>query len=344
MPTTLRNFAVTLAAVGLLSYGSISMGQQDAEQTPSDPTSIENLDQPANDAETQAADEIEAARPDTPPEDPSSSADNSAVDADASADVEASSNDSSNATAEVDVDSGDTEDSASDRGDMEANEDADDERKTENSGDNRDDIDANATNDDEQLSPPEVPEQARDRDANARGDVNADWRKVDRDGVVWFYSPSGQWHIRQGNTWHAYHDGMRYRDLNQGQNSYSYDNYHNGDRSVIHHDARAMSTNPRRYSSAYRGEEVYHTANGQQHAQHVRYDRCGRAFVCVNGRAVYVDVTESSHDAQHSEGQQPTMADEQYQDVPPPPKADDRDNGGNERSNVPLPPAPPTGA
>jgi hypothetical protein len=188
-----------------------------------------------------------------------------------------------------------------------------------------------------------VPEQARDRDSNAREDVNANWRMVDHGGMTWFYSPSGQWHIRQGNnnSWYAYHDGMHYNDLNRGRNVY-------GDRSVVRNNGRVMNDGPQRYSTGYRGEEVYHSGNGEHHAQNVRYDRCGRAYVCVNGRAMYVDVNETSQEVQHSGGQQPTMADEQYQDVPPPPETDDRDNrdnsGGDQGSNIPAPPAPPSGA
>ncbi|WP_442481276.1 hypothetical protein [Aeoliella sp. SH292] len=346
MPTTLRNFAATLAAVGLLSFGSMTMGQQEAEQPPSDPSSIENIDQSADVSEIRPADEIESARPDTPPADPNNppednTAENNSVEADANVDADVS---EENAANSPDANSPDAnrEDANANRGDATDNvRDNNADRNREEDRENRDNAD-----DDKQLSPPEVPEQARDRDANAREDVNADWRMVDHDGVTWFYSPSGQWHIRQGDsrTWHAYHDGMHHGDLHLGRDSYSYDNYNSGDRSVIRNDGRASNDGGQGYSTGYRGEEVYQSGNGEQHAQHVRYDRCGRAYVCVNGRAMYVDVSETSHDDQPSDGQQPTMADEQYQDVPPPPEMDDRDNGGNERSNVPSPPAPPSGA
>lgn len=338
MPTTLRNFAATLAAVGLLSYGSMTMGQEDAEQPPSDPSSIENIEQSADVSEIRPADEAESARPDTPPADPNNadannSVESNSIEADANVDADVS---DENAVEDPEADNADVD---ADRDD--SNDTASDENADKNREENRDNAD-----DEKQLSPPEVPEQARDRDANAREDVNADWRMVDHDGVTWFYSPSGQWHIRQGDSraWHAYHDGMHYGDLNRGPGNYGYDNYNYGNRSVVRHDNRAMNDGSRSYSTGYRGEEVYHSGDGEQHAQNVRYDRCGRAYVCVNGRAVYVAVNETSQDAQHSDGQQPTMADEQYQDVPPPPEMDDRDNRGDERSNVPSPPAPPSGA
>lgn len=297
MPTTLRNFAAMLAAVGLLSFGSMTMGQQDQPQPPSNPSSLENIERSADVADVSPP-PIEESAPDAATGEADANADKPSENISPKAEADANTNDVSNAE--------DTHPDNQNQSDQSSAEQRDEDR---------------------QSSPPEVPEQARDQNVNAHEARDADWRTVRHEGMMWYYAPNGQWHIRSGNHWQVYHDGAMPAHRNA-----------NGtERSLVRDHA------PQRHSTGYRGEQTDPSKSVHENAPPLRYDRCGRPYICVNGRAVYVEVTESSQHASTSDQRQPTMADEQYQEVPPPPAMEEGSGAVDQASGVPSPPTPPSG-
>lgn len=140
--------------------------------------------------------------------------------------------------------------------------------------------------------PPAIPQQARQGNNNApRG---AQWRMVQRQGQWWYYTPDGQWKYHRDGRWNQF-DSSTYQARTQQRQQ----------------DLRSQDMQPRissnqtaqPYSTGYRGEQQSqqshgHTQNSTQQqtrsqAAQLRYDRCGRAFICENGRRVYVQVRQS---------------------------------------------------
>lgn len=308
MRKSLTTFAGTLAAAGLLTISSVSIGQNTPEsETPQPPAAAEQSEQTAEETAEKAENNGDAAK-DKAAED-SASASNEAESAADSAEESDSNEQESNDKQQQQ----DAVENSQETSDNESNNNRDSDKDPEKDKDTDEQAsDAERKSDSDaqdKLNTPPVPEQARDANANSNAPRDANWRMVGYQNQWWYYSPQGQWMIHRGDQWRPYNSANARQLRNE-----------NGSRMT------ANRQSPQRYSTGYRGVDESQSMDSQpattrQSATPVRYDRCGRAFICQNGQRVYVQmqnearpttanksvVSENSYDAQ------PTLADERVE-------------------------------
>lgn len=338
MRKSFTTFAATLAAAGLLSLGSVTVGQDTAEPSQTPPPATEQASE--NVADT-ASDNPEVAKDTSDAS--ADSLDNSFME---------NSNETTDAANQENVAADEAEEAATNEQQNVENKVENSEQKAEQSANNgqtdakeqSDSLDEqrasskeNKAKQDDQgsLVTPPVPEQARDSAANSDAPRDANWRMVGYQNQWWYYTPQGQWMIRQGNQWRPY-------NASNARSQRTYD------------DARmtANRQSTERYSTGYRGVDETQSTNSQtmiqQSAAQLHYDRCGRAFICENGHRVYVQVEDHGRSYTSNKvttsNSQPTLADESeassYSDT-----SGDADNIGRPtpvRDQMrSIPPAPP---
>lgn len=360
MRFTLKNFAAALATVGLLSFGSAAISQQDvAESTETQPPAQMDNDSSAEraDAEAQAdASTDVSAQQNSQSSDANAQASQNASSQSSQQDqqnVQANADQQADAEAQANADrNGRDQQSAETSADM-----SNEAQASADSDSNKSEADKQASSDQEQSDQkqtaqdtPDVPQEAQQAQ-NGNSDINtardADWRMVQHNGGWWYYAPNNNWQYYRNGSWTAY-NANTYRT--RGDLGPRYDS-----RGQMNEQSVVRQDNRQSYSTGYRGEQPQGN-QGSQAAQ-LRHDSQGRAFICENGQKVYVQ--ESSQSAPS----QPMPADrgasqQQYQDVPAPPTAADQqrfegssnydrdnDNVGRptpvpeeQRSTVPAPP------
>lgn len=158
---------------------------------------------------------------------------------------------------------------------------------------------------------PGTPHQARPGANLSALDAGRDarWRFSRHNGEWWYYTPDNQWMYHRDGDWRQF-----------SQDSFEPSAPAATDSQLAHADA---ASDAREHSTGYRGVDPGQPDQSQAHeqpvmhhgasqTQEVRYDRCGRAFICENGRPVYLhdgDVHgQQQGAAQADPGQSPTPA------------------------------------
>ncbi|MCO6048142.1 MSCRAMM family adhesin SdrC [Aeoliella sp. ICT_H6.2] len=303
MRKSLTTFAGTLAAAGLLTISSVSIGQNTPEsETPQPPAAAEQSEQTAEETAEKAENNGDVAK-DKAAED-SASASNEAESAADSAEESVSNQQESN-----DKQQQDAVENSQERSDNESNNNWDSE-KDKDTDEQASDAERKSDSDaQDKLNAPPVPEQARDANANSNAPRDANWRMVGYQNQWWYYSPQGQWMIHRGDQWRPYNSANA--------------------RQLRYEDGARMTANrqsPQRYSTGYRGVEESQSMDSQpattrQSATPVRYDRCGRAFICQNGQRIYVQMQNETQPttanksvvSENANNAQPTLADERVE-------------------------------
>jgi hypothetical protein len=127
----------------------------------------------------------------------------------------------------------------------------------------------------------------------------ARWRFARHNGEWWYYSPQNEWMYHRDGNWDRFSQDS-FQPLNQGQQFAQGQPIDQG----------------QQYSSGYRGVDQGQPMPNQGQAfqdqgfqQQVRYDRQGRAFICENGRPLYLDEGQFQGEGQYDQAQMsPTPA------------------------------------
>lgn len=356
MRFTLRNFAAALATIGLLSFGSAAISQQDvAESTETQPPAQMDNDSSAERSDSQADADASA--------DANAQQKSQSNDANAQASQNASSQSSQQDQQNVQADA---DQQANAEAQANADRDERDQEKADANSDKSNDAQASADSDkkdseaDKQASSdqkqsdqnqqtaqdtPDVPQEAQQAN-NGNSDINtardADWRMVQHNGGWWYYAPNGNWQYYRNGSWTAY-NANTYRaqgDLGPRQDG----------RQQLSNRSVAQQDNRQPHSTAYRGEGQQSDQGSQ--ATELLHDSQGRAYICENGQKVYVqDSGQAANSQPVPTDRQGQMNQRQYQDVPASPTAsdssrfEDGDNVGRptpvrpeHRSTMPAPP------
>jgi hypothetical protein len=134
----------------------------------------------------------------------------------------------------------------------------------------------------------------------------ARWRFARHNGEWWYYSPQNEWMYHRGNDWQRFSQDS-FQPLNQGQQ------FNEGQQFA----QDQPLDQGQQYSSGYRGVDQGQPMAEQGQATHgfqqqVRYDRQGRAFICENGRPLYLDEGQFQGEGQFDQAQMsPTPAEPQ---------------------------------
>jgi hypothetical protein len=127
----------------------------------------------------------------------------------------------------------------------------------------------------------------------------ARWRFARHNGEWWYYTPQNEWMYHRDGDWQRFSQDS-FQPLNQGQQFAQDQPLDQG----------------QQYSSGYRGVDQGQPMPDQGQAfqtqgahQQVRYDRQGRAFICENGRPLYLDEGQFQGAGQYDQAQMsPTPA------------------------------------
>ncbi len=308
MRKSLHTFAATLAAAGLLTVGAVTVAQDETPPQPPQPHSQSTADETAEDVADSATEEVDTA------EDSAEAVSSETENRSASADESTSDSEATKATQEATEHGEATADSADkETTDAKLNQDSsqkkiDDKKPAEEwdsatPADRQSESDENAKDMNEaSLDTPPVPDQARDATANSRAARDADWRMVGYNNQWWYYSPQGQWFLRDGNQWRPFNSAISRSVLNRAESQ-----------RLAHEQGREP------YSTSYRkapdtASMESQSAPESQSVAQLHYDRCGRPFICENGRRVYVQVDRGTTSATGqrtmstgSESAQPTI-------------------------------------
>jgi hypothetical protein len=147
---------------------------------------------------------------------------------------------------------------------------------------------------------PAIPQQAR-ADANLQaGNQGRDarWRFQRHNGEWWYYSPENNWMYHREGDWQPF--AAESYTLPQGADPQA------GNQQFADQPSDQYSGE---HTTGYRGDEMATEQQGQQwqsqspsHSQ-LFVDRCGRHYICENGRRVYVSIDQSAM-AQGDQGYQ----------------------------------------
>jgi hypothetical protein len=123
---------------------------------------------------------------------------------------------------------------------------------------------------------------------------DARWRFSRHNNEWWYYNPQNQWMYHRDGQWQQFSQD-NFQPLPQNQQL-----------------AQGQQFQGQEYSSGYRGMDqgqIVQDQGFQQQgiSQQLRHDRFGRAYICENGRPVYVDEGQYQAQGQMIEGQ-PTSA------------------------------------
>jgi hypothetical protein len=108
----------------------------------------------------------------------------------------------------------------------------------------------------------------------ARGGVGIDnsrdarWRFARHNGEWWYYGDNNQWQYHRDGQWQQFSQD-NFQPLNQNQQLVQGEQFQG------------------QHMSGYRGDQGQFVDQGMQ--QQVRHDQFGRAYICENGRPVYLD-------------------------------------------------------
>jgi hypothetical protein len=125
---------------------------------------------------------------------------------------------------------------------------------------------------------PATPYQARGG-AGLDNSRDARWRFARHNNEWWYYTPQNEWMYHRDGNWQEFSQDS-YQPMNQGQQLAQGQQFNQG----------------QQYSAGYRGMEQGQFNQGMN--QQVRHDHQGRAYICENGQAVYLDQGQ-----QHLQGQ-----------------------------------------
>jgi hypothetical protein len=125
---------------------------------------------------------------------------------------------------------------------------------------------------------PNTPYQAR-AGAGIDSGRDARWRFARHNNEWWYYTPQNEWMYHRDGNWQEFSQDS-YQPTNQGQQLAQGQQFNQG----------------QQYSAGYRGMEQGQFNQGMN--QQVRHDHQGRAYICENGQAVYLDQGQ-----QHLQGQ-----------------------------------------
>jgi hypothetical protein len=140
----------------------------------------------------------------------------------------------------------------------------------------------------------------------------ARWRFARHNGEWWYYTPQNEWMYHRGNDWQRFSQDS-FQPMNQGQQ------FNEGQQFA----QDQPLDQSQQYSSGYRGVDQGQPMPDQGQAiqtqgaqQQVRYDRQGRAFICENGRPLYLDEGQFQGEGQYDQAQMsPTPATPQEHSV-----------------------------
>lgn len=148
---------------------------------------------------------------------------------------------------------------------------------------------------------PNTPLQARAGANLAAGNQGreARWRFARHNDEWWYYSPQNEWMYHRGGDWQRFSQDS-FRPIDQGRQIAQGQQLDQG----------------QQYSSGYRGVEQGQANQTQGVHQQVRYDRQGRAFICENGRPLYLEEGQFQGEIQRDQAQMtPTPATPQEHSV-----------------------------
>lgn len=126
----------------------------------------------------------------------------------------------------------------------------------------------------------------------------ARWRFSRHNNEWWYYTPRNNWMYHRGGDWQQFSQDS-FEPINQSQldegRQFAQDQ---------------PSGQGQQYSSGYRGGAAQGQMSQDQGVhQQLRHDRHGRAYICENGRPVYVDESQHHEQWQSQDGQMsPTPA------------------------------------
>ncbi len=157
---------------------------------------------------------------------------------------------------------------------------------------------------------PNIPLQARAGATLNAGDQGRDarWRFAQHNGDWWYYTPENSWMYQRDGQWNQFaQDSFQPNAQFSGQVAAGY-------RGVEGQDQGQYDQGQYDQGQYDQGQYDQSGANGQnaQHAE-LRHDGYGRAYICENGRAVYIEEGQQSQADVSGEGQyqnQPTPAPE----------------------------------
>ena len=120
----------------------------------------------------------------------------------------------------------------------------------------------------------------------------ARWRFSRHNNEWWYYNPQNNWMYHRDGDWRQFSQDS-FEPINQSQLS---------EGQQLAQDQ--PSDQGHQYSSGYRGVEQGRQMNQDQGVhQQLRHDRHGRAYICENGRPVYVDEGQHHEQGQSQDGQ-----------------------------------------
>ncbi len=159
---------------------------------------------------------------------------------------------------------------------------------------------------------PNTPIQARAGANLSAGDQGreARWRFARHNGEWWYYSPQNEWMYHRGDNWQRFSQDS-FQPMDQGQQ------FNEGQQFA----QDQPLDQSQQYSSGYRGVDQGQPmpeqgqgqfSQDQGFHQQVRHDRQGRAFICENGRPLYLDEGQFQGEGQYDQAQMsPTPAEPQ---------------------------------